>query len=75
MEKERQELLNLNCKVTINEYSDLIFINPFGLTLHPSTPNKAIRRIIRGCNDEQLLKGENSEVLLHYLQRECEKLG
>ena len=26
--------------------------------------NKAIRRIIRDCNDEQLLKDENAEVLL-----------
>ena len=31
---------------------------------HKITLNKAIRRIIRDCNDEQLLKDENAEVLL-----------
>ena len=31
----------------------------------PLTPdNKAIRRIIRDCNDEQLLKDENAKILL-----------
>ena len=31
---------------------------------YKATLNKAIRRIIRDCNDEQLLKDENAEVLL-----------
>lgn len=36
----------------------------FGQPQHQATLNKAIRRIIRDCNDEQLLKDENAEVLL-----------
>lgn len=38
--------------------------NRFGQPQHQSTLNKAIRRIIRDCNDEQFLKTENPEVLL-----------
>lgn len=64
MEKEKQELLDLHCEVTIDGYSDFIFINRFGQTQHQSTLNKAIRRIIRDCNDEQFLKDENPKVLL-----------
>ena len=56
MEKEKQELLDLHCNVTIDGYSDFIFINRFGQAQHQGTLNKAIRRIIRDCNDEQFLK-------------------
>ena len=64
MEKQKQELLDLHCNVTIDGYSDFIFINRFGQAQHQGTLNKAIRRIIRDCNDEQFLKNENPEVLL-----------
>ncbi len=64
MEKEKQELLGIQCEVTIDGYSDFIFINRFGKTQQQSTLNKAIRRIIRDCNDEQLLKNENATLLL-----------
>lgn len=64
MEKERQELLDLHCTATIDGYTDFIFINRFGNPQHQGTLNKAIRRIIRDCNDEQFLKNENPEVLL-----------
>lgn len=64
IEKEKQELLDLRCNVTIDGYGDFIFINRFGQTQHQGTLNKAIRRIIRDCNDEQFLKDENPNVLL-----------
>ncbi len=64
MEKEKQELMDLHCEVTIDGYSDFIFINRFGQAQHQATLNKALRRIIRDCNDEQLLKDENTELLL-----------
>ena len=64
MEKERQELLGVHCEATIDGYTDFIFLNRFGQPQHQSTLNKAIRRIIRDCNDEQFLKTENPEVLL-----------
>lgn len=64
MEKERQEILDLHCEATVDGYTDFIFINRFGLPQHQATLNKAIRRIIRDCNDEQFLKDENPDVLL-----------
>lgn len=64
MEKERQELLDLHCEATVDGYTDFIFINRFGQPQHQATLNKAIRRIIRNCNDKQFLDNENPEVLL-----------
>ena len=50
--------------MTIDGYTDFIFVNRFGNTQHQGTLNKAIRRIIRDCNDEVLLKEEDDPVLL-----------
>ena len=41
-----------------------LFINRFGNVQHQGTLNKALRRIIRDCNDEQLSKGKTNPVLL-----------
>ena len=41
-----------------------VFVNRFGQPQHQATLNKAIRRIIRNCNDKQFLESENPEVLL-----------
>ena len=64
LEKQKQEDLEIHCKVTIDGYTDFIFINRFGQAQHQATLNKAIRRIIRDCNDEQFLKSDEPEVLL-----------
>ena len=48
----------------LDGYTDFIFLNRFGQPQHQATLNKAIRRIIRDCNDEQFLKDENAKVLL-----------
>ncbi len=64
MEKERQELLDLHCKASVDGYTDFIFVNRFGQPQHQGTLNKAIRRIIRDCNDEQFSLSETPEVLL-----------
>lgn len=63
-EREYQEINDICCAVTIDGYSDFIFVNRFGATQHQGTLNKAIRRIIRDCNDEMLLSGEDNPVLL-----------
>lgn len=63
-EKDCQENNNLQCKVMVDGYTDFIFINRFGNVQHQGTLNKAIRRIIRDCNDKQLLKGKKNPVLL-----------
>ena len=65
-EKERayQEEAEIRCTVTVDGYTDFIFVNRFGECQHQGTLNKAIRRIIRDCNDEVLAKNPNSTVLL-----------
>lgn len=63
-EREYQEANEIQCKVVIDGYTDFIFVNRFGATQHQGTLNKAIRRIIRDCNDEVLLRGETNPVLL-----------
>lgn len=64
MEKENQEISGVKCKAIVDCYTDFIFVNRYGDVQHQGTLNKAIRRIIRDCNDEVLLKGEENPVLL-----------
>ena len=64
MEREYQQLVGLECKVTIDGYTDFIFLNRDGGTFYQGSLNKTIRRIIRDCNDEVLQKGEENPVLL-----------
>ena len=63
-EKQYQEENDIQCKVTIDGYTDFIFVNRFGGVQHQGTLNKAIRRIIRDCNDALLNKTNNPKVLL-----------
>ncbi len=63
-EKEYQQQLGIKCNVTIDGYTDFIFVNRFGLAQHQGTLNKAFKRIIRDCNDEVYLKGEDNPVFL-----------
>ncbi len=64
MEKEMQKQLGIVCDVSIDGYTDFIFLNRFGTLQHQGTLNKAYRRIIRDCNDSEFLKNENPAVLL-----------
>ena len=64
LEKKYQEETGLHCKATVDCYTDFIFVNRFGDVQHQGTLNKAIRRIIRDCNDEVLLRDEDDPVLL-----------
>lgn len=64
LEKKNQKEMGLHCKATVDCYTNFIFINRFGDVQHQGTLNKAIRRIIRDCNDEVLLRGETDPVLL-----------
>ena len=64
LEKEYQETIGVQCTASVDGYTDFIFINRFGGVQHQGTLNKAIRRIIRDCNDEILLREEPNPVLL-----------
>ncbi len=63
-EKSYQKSNQLKCKASIDGYTDFIFINRFGNVQHQGTLNKALRRIIRDCNDMQLAKGGKDPLLL-----------
>lgn len=63
-ERENQKETGISCKASVDGYIDFIFVNRYGDTQHLGTLNKAIRRIIRDCNDAQFEKSENPEVLL-----------
>ncbi len=63
-EKAYQEYNHMKCKMAVDGYTNFIFINRFGNLQHQGTLNKALRRIIRDCNDRQLLKGGKNPVLL-----------
>lgn len=62
-ERRCQETNGLTCKAMVNGHTNFIFINRFGNLQHQETLNKAIRRIVRDCN-EQLSKGQKNSVLL-----------
>lgn len=64
MERRYQDFNDLKCKVTVDGYTDFIFINRFGSVQHQGTLNKALRRIIRDCNEAQLGRGMKEPVLL-----------
>lgn len=64
LEKEYQQAAGLECRSVIDGYSDFIFLNRNGEVYGQASLNKAIKRIIRDCNDAQFLKSEKPEVLL-----------
>ncbi len=63
-EKKNQFMGGVRCNAVVDGYTDFIFVNRFGNVQHQGTLNKALRRIIRDCNDEVLAKGEKNPVLL-----------
>lgn len=51
-------------KASVDGYDDFVFASRFEGPIHQNTINKAIRRIVRDCNAEQLGKDEKKPVLL-----------
>ena len=64
LELSAMEFNLVNAMSRETAYTDFIFINRFGQAQHQATLNKAIRRIIRDCNDEQFLHSDEPDVLL-----------
>lgn len=58
-EKKYQEEAGISCQVKIGSYMNFIFVNRFGNVQHQGTLNKALRRIMRDCNQETLEKAKN----------------
>ena len=64
-EKKYQEEMGVSCQVRIDGYTNFVFINRFGNVQHQGTLNKALRRIMRDCNQEILEKvKKDSEIVL-----------
>ena len=59
-----QAEIGISCRAEIDGYTDFVFVNRFGDVQNQGTLNKALRRIIRDCNDEILLKGTDNPTLL-----------
>lgn len=66
MEYEFQKEAGIKCVDRIDGYTNFIFLNRYGKVQREGTLNKALKRIIRDCNDEILLKVniDSSPVLL-----------
>lgn len=77
-EKDRQQRLGLKCTTTVNGYEDFVFMNRFQDVQRHSTCNRALKRIIRDCNERILLNAsERGEPILlpyftcHSLRHTC----
>ena len=60
-EKEYQREAGIKCTARVDGFTDFIFVNRFGNTQHQGTLNKALRRIIRDCNQEILDKAKDKD--------------
>ncbi|MFR1990630.1 MAG: tyrosine-type recombinase/integrase [Oscillospiraceae bacterium] len=56
MERQYQVKNGIESKARIDGYDDFIFVNRNGLVQHQGTLNKALKRILRDCNDDVLLE-------------------
>ena len=65
-EKNYQEEAELKCCVTIDGFTDFVFVNKDGGAQHQGTLNKALKRIIRDCNYDQFDKHPDDPVVLPY---------
>lgn len=69
MEKEYQNEAEIESVSRVDGYDDFIFVNRYGIVQNQSNLNKAIRRIMRDCNDEVLEKygvDSNPVLLPHF---------
>lgn len=70
-EKEYQEAMEITCKAKIDGYTNFVFVNRFGNVQHQGTLNKALRRIMRDCNEQILEKNPNAKNLVLLLRFSC----
>lgn len=63
-ERRYQETLGISCQVHVDGYTDFVFVNRFGNVQHQGTLNKALRRIIRDCNDQILEAAKGTRATL-----------
>ena len=64
LQKKYQEEHGITCQITIDGCSDFIFLNRFGRVWNEVTLNRALKRIIRDCNDQTLSENPDDPILL-----------
>lgn len=64
LEKEYQEEIDIRSVAQVDGFCDFVFVNRFGMVQHQGTLNKALRRIIRDCNQEIIDKAKGDEPLI-----------
>ena len=65
MEREFQSQAEISNKSRVDGYDDFIFVNRYGDVQNQGNLNKALRRMMRDCNDEILEKyGADSDPVL-----------
>ena len=64
LEQQRQAEQGITCRRSIDGYTGFIFVNRFGDPQHQGTLNKALRRIIRDYNEQELLTHAANPVFL-----------
>ena len=70
-EKEYQKLAEISCKANIDGYTNFIFINRFGNVQHQGTLNKALRRIVRDCNQQMQERAKKGKDLVFVPRFSC----
>lgn len=60
-EKEKQEKYKIKNKTEIDGYSNWIFINRYHTVYHPASINRAIKRIVRDYNREEIEKAKSEK--------------
>lgn len=73
-EKEYQREAGIRCTARVDGFTDFIFVNRFGNTQHQGTLNKALRRIIRDCNQEILDKAKDKDNVILLPNFSCHTL-
>lgn len=73
-EKEYQKEAGIKCTARVDGFTDFIFVNRFGNTQHQGTLNKALRRIIRDCNQEILDKTKDKDNVILLPKFSCHTL-
>ena len=73
-EKDYQRITGIKCNVHVDGFTDFIFVNRFGNVQHQGTLNKALRRIIRDCNQEILDKTKENETVVLLPKFSCHTL-
>lgn len=61
--KQVQEADESVCVTIVDGYTDFIFINRFGEVLNLGVLNKALKRIVRDCNEQELGKGHGNDAV------------